>query len=200
MLACLVAGLGWCLAANSLAERIGNKRGATWLLVAILAVQLGFSLYNHPYYFSYYNPLLGGGQRASQTTIVGVGEGLDIAAQILDEIPGSEDLRVMSWYGIGPFSYYFDGQVEPLYDTTEDVWNINFIQKLQRMDYVVIYTNQKLRGGPTRLFELINATNPRNTVVVNGIEYAWIYRVRDLPFENEIERLQVAPAGEQFGD
>jgi hypothetical protein len=196
MLACLVAGLGWHLAASAAADRIRSRITLAGLLAVVLAVQLAFLVDHHPYYFTYYNPLIGGGQRASQEILVGVGEGLDVAARILDELPGSEGLRVMSWYGIGPFSYYFDGQVEPLYRVGEEVWTEAFVRELQHMDFLVIYTNQKLRGGPERLFELLSADQPEYTIVLEGIEYAWIYRVADLPLADEVERLQALNPGD----
>lgn len=196
MLACILAGLGWFLAGAALAEKTGKQWLQILLVVSALVVQSVFVLVHHPYYFTYYDPLMGGGQRASQEILVGVGEGLDVAARILDGIPDSQGLRVMSWYGIGPFSYYFDGTVEPLYDTGEEVWTQAFVSKLQRMDFLVIYTNQKLRGGPERLFELLSDTEPKYTITLHGIDYAWIYNVNELPLSDEIERLYDSPGGE----
>ena len=196
MLACLIAGLGWTLAGTALARKTGIKSASTWLLAAVLVMQFLISVDHFPYYFTYYNPLLGGGQRASETMIVGIGEGLDMAARTLDELPGSEGLRVMSWYGIGPFSYFFDGQVEPLYAANDAVWTEEFIKTLQRMDYLVIYTNQKFRGGPERLFELTAAASPAYIVELEGIEYAWIYWVKDLSLDAELDTLNHSSLGD----
>ena len=196
VLACLIAGLGWYLAGAVLSDKTGRKNARYWLMAVALGFQLGISIYHYPYYFTYYNPLMGGGQRASEKLIVGVGEGLDIAARTLDELPGSEEFRVMSLYGIGPFSYFFDGQAYPIYSTDESVWTEGFVKTLQRMDFLVIYTNQRLRHGPERLFELTDAVVPDYTITLRGIDYAWIYWVPHLPFDNELERLSAPDSGD----
>ncbi len=41
----------------------------------------------HPYYLSYYNPLLGGGAVAQRTLLIGWGEGMDQAGAWLREQP-----------------------------------------------------------------------------------------------------------------
>lgn len=185
LLACLIAGLGWHLASEWMVQRTGKARFGTILLAAILVIQLAVSLNHFPYYFSYYNPLLGGTARASQTRMIGVGEGLDIAGRYLDSLEDSQDLRVMSFYGIGPFSYFFDGQVEAVYEVNEEVWTPDFVRTLQQMDYLVIYTNQKFRNGPTRLFELLEDVSPIYTVELQGAEYVWIYKPGDVSLEAE---------------
>ena len=185
LLACLIAGLGWHLASEWMVQRTGKPRIGNTLLVAVLVIQLFISLNHFPYYFSYYNPLLGGTARASKTQTIGVGEGLDVAGRYLDAIEDSQDLRVMSFYGVGPFSYFFDGQVEALYKVKEDLWTPDFVRTLQHMDYLVVYTNQKFRNGPTRLFELLEDVSPIYTVELHGAEYVWIYKPDDLPFEAE---------------
>ena len=185
LLACLIAGLGWHLASEWMVQRTGKSRYGFMLLAAVLVLQLALSLNHFPYYFSYYNPLLGGTARASLTRNIGVGEGLDIAGRYLDSLEDSQDLRVMSFYGIGPFSYFFDGQVEAVFTVNEDVWTPDFVRTLQHMDYLVIYTNQKFRNGPTRLFELLEDVSPVYTVELHGAEYVWIYKPGDLAIEDE---------------
>jgi hypothetical protein len=185
LLACLIAGLGWHLVSEWMVQRTGKPGFGTILLAAILVIQLAVSLNHFPYYFSYYNPLLGGTARASQTRMIGVGEGLDIAGRYLDSLEDSQDLRVMSFYGIGPFSYFFDGRVEAVYDVNEEVWTPDFVRTLQQMDYLVIYTNQKFRNGPTRLFELLEDVSPVYMVELHGAEYVWIYKPGDVSLEAE---------------
>lgn len=186
LLVCLIAGLGWFLLSDDLRIRTGKNWLASALVITVLAAQFMVASSHFPYYFTYFNPLLGGPRRAAQTRMIGVGEGLDIAARYLESKPGSEGLRVMSFYGIGPFSYFFPGKVEPIYDVTEDLWSKDFVRKLQRMDYLVIYTNQKFRNGPSRLFALLEEVPPEYVVELHGADYVWIYDPAKIPLENEV--------------
>jgi hypothetical protein len=186
LLSCLIAGIGWVLLSDYLSHKTGKTRYGIGLLSLILIVQLFTSLNHFPYYFTYFNPFLGGAGRASQTRTIGVGEGLDIAGRYLDSKPDSEGFRVMSYYGIGPFSYFFDGQVEAVYGDAEGSWTPEYVSKLQHMDFLVIYTNQKFRNGPARLFELLEEVSPIYTVELHGVDYAWIYKTGDISLDNEV--------------
>jgi hypothetical protein len=140
------------------------------LLASLLAVQIGGNIAVHPYYYSYYNLLMGGGKKAGETRFVGSGEGLDEAGRYLSQKPNAENMTVMSWYGIGCFSFYFPGKTVMMgYD------------KLSNVDYLVVYTNQWYRRTPTALFDILDQVEPEHTVWINGIEYARIYKVSDLP-------------------
>jgi hypothetical protein len=105
---------------------------------------------------------------------------LDQAGLYLMEKPESAQLKVMAWYGIGPLSYFFNGNVFPLYMSNSE-WTPEFIQRLGEMDYLVIYSNQKYRNQPPELFDMLAGITPEYTVSIDGAEYAWIYKVSDLP-------------------
>jgi len=185
LLACLVAGIGWYSLYVFLGQKTRKNHYGAALLGIVFVGQLLMSLNHFPYYFTYFDPLMGGTAGASQTRTIGVGEGLDIAGRYLNAIPDSDELRVMSWYGIGPFSYFFDGQVKAVYDVTEELWTPEFVETLEHMDYLVIYTNQKFRHRPSRLFELLEDVTPIYTVNLHGAEYAWIYKTRDIALDHE---------------
>jgi hypothetical protein len=51
--------------------------GAALPLGLALAAQLGTLAWYHPYYLSYYSPLLGGGPVAQRLFLIGWGEGMD---------------------------------------------------------------------------------------------------------------------------
>ena len=177
-----LAGLGWYFFVNKMTERFRSPSRnllGVGILLTVIFVQTIWVLQTFPYYFTYYNPLLGGVKRASQVRFIGVGEGLDQAGLYLNSKPDSSQLDVMAWYGTGPLSYFFDGRVLPLY-MSNSAWTPEFIQKLGEMDYLVIYTNQKFRNQPTELFNLLSATAPEHTIILDGAEYAWIYKVSDI--------------------
>lgn len=140
---------------------------------ALLAVQGAFVLPYAPYYFTYYNPLAGGGRVAERAIIVGWGEGLDRAAAYLNSKPGIQDIEAVSWYST-TFEPYFDGQV---------IYKVGDREKLSRTpkpavaaDYVVLYVNQLQRRLPSDgALQYFRSAPLEHTVTLGGIEYAWVY-------------------------
>ena len=94
--------------------------------------------------------------------------------------PDSSQLQVMSWFGVGPLSYYFDGEVTPLFIANSG-WTPELVKKLSEMDYLVTYIYQKNANLPPELFKLLEGIEPEHTITISGAEYAWIYKVSDLP-------------------
>jgi len=135
------------------------------LLVVIL--EGGWSVSNHPYYFTYYNPLLGGSLVAPHVIEIGWGEGIEQAAQYLNVKGGK--VRATSWYRKYCFDPFFLGQSFPL--TRGSVfWN--------ELDYVVFYINQVQRQLPDPQFvQCFHPLEPEHIVRIKGIDYAWIYKV-----------------------
>jgi len=125
-----------------------------------------------PYYFNYYNPLVGGASRAPQVMMIGWGEGLDQAARYLNTQPNAAKLKVASWYPDGPFSYLFVGEtsLKDLPTSAKD---------LPKVDYLVLYTHQWQRQLPSQEFlaDFENIT-PEKVVTIGNLEYARIYRLR----------------------
>jgi 4-amino-4-deoxy-L-arabinose transferase-like glycosyltransferase len=178
----LIAGLGW----YTLAEQVGKIIPGRWryvvptiLLVIVVVVQAALDLPTFPYYVTYFNPLLGGKHRANQVLTIGSGEGLDLAAEYLNQKPHSDQLKVMSWYGIGPFSYYFDGESVPLYGARD--WDSEMIAKLREVDYLVIYANQWRRQLPEGFFPWLDGMEPEQRIWFDGIELARVYNVKNFP-------------------
>jgi len=136
------------------------------VLLLIVLVQIGFIVQYHPYYLSYFNPLMGGHYTAPYLVNIGWGEGLDEAARYLNRKQNAEGMIVTSWYS-WQFSSYFNGQTIDLSD--------NF--PAYGADYTVFYINQLQRGFPSReLLTYFNDRIPEKVINVNGIDYAWIYQ------------------------
>jgi len=179
----LIAGLGWFAFVDWIRKlRIlgGRKYFTALILIPVILFQAYSSLRTSPYYFSYYNPLLGGSHKAGTALFIGSGEGLNLAAEYLNRKPNAEELMVLSWYGIGPFSYYFTGQTKVL-SLGDSVWSEELAAELKEFDYLVIYANQWRRKLPEGLFPRIKKAQPEKTIWINGIEYARIYEVKNLP-------------------
>lgn len=184
----LLAGLGWYSTSHILSKRLRRFQGKylpAAILFLVIFIQCIWVFRSFPYFYTFYNPLLGGLQKAAQTRLVGVGEGLDQAGLYLLSKPNSSQLQVMSWFGTGPLSYYFDGEVTPLF-IANSAWTPEFVQKLSEMDYLVIYINQKNRNQPPELFKLLAGIEPEHTITISGAEYAWIYKVSDIPLPHPL--------------
>jgi 4-amino-4-deoxy-L-arabinose transferase-like glycosyltransferase len=180
----LVAGIGWYVAFDWAKRFVPSRLRLPALIMAVtglVLLQAAFALRTFPYYVTYFNPLLGGNRRADQSLMLGSGEGLDLAADYLNQKPGAEDLKVMSWYGVGPFSYYFDGEVVSLYGSK--AWNAAQIARLQEADYLVVYVNQWKRKLPIGLFAWLDGLEPEQRIRFDGIELARIYNVKSFPAE-----------------
>jgi hypothetical protein len=181
----LAAGAGWVAFTNWLFTLPFLARSRFFpavVMLFVLGVQATSSLNTYPYYFTYFNPLMGGSRRANQVMGLGSGEGLDQAAAYLNQKPNAEKLKVLSWYGIGPFSYYFKGETYPL-EVGTNIWTAKDITELKDMDYLIIYNNQWRRGTPAGLFPYLSGLQPEHSIWIKGIEYARIYNVHTFPPE-----------------
>jgi hypothetical protein len=164
-----LAGLGWTWLVEEVQLR--SKRLQAGVGLIILA-QMVFVLPNHPYYFTYYNPLLGGGKAATRAMAVGWGEGLDQAARWLNSQPDVQELDVVSWYST-TFEPFFKGNA--IYKLEEEKISRSPKPGLAA-DYVVFYVNQVQRELPSRgALQFFRATPPAHKVSLRGIDYAWIY-------------------------
>jgi len=178
----LVAGLGWFTLMEILYKRLALRvstamldLGAFGLSGALVLVHLTGVLRTFPYYLNYYNPLSGGSARAVNIMMVGWGEGLDQAARYLNSVPKAKGVRVLSWYGEGCFSYFYQGAS----DTFGDDYAYT---NLRSTDYVVLYVNEWQRRLPGAKFLAIFQRFPPEYIVrIGDVEYARIYNMQDAP-------------------
>ena len=124
---------------------------------------------NYPYYFTYYNPLLGGTPMASRLMTIGWGDGLEQAAVYLNSLPDADQLAVTSWYHNSLFPF-LRGQAT------------NFTSDPGRTlssDYAVVYRNQIQRELPTpeTVHYLLGHNTPVFTVTLQGVDYVYVYRL-----------------------
>ena len=144
-----------------------DARRATLLIAGILLVSFLTLLPYAPYYFTYYNPLLGGIKMAARLMTIGWGEGLNLAAGYLNTKPEAEGLQVASWYG-STFAPFFKGETIRYSD-----------QKGNALggDYVVFYINQRQREFPDPEIWRYFSENfsLEQTILLDGVEYAWIF-------------------------
>jgi hypothetical protein len=186
----IVAALGWLAALRfwildfgfwSTTLRSGHpvtQSPSHLVTLSAIAVTLLFhalpGLLHYPYYLTYYNPLAGGSQGAAKTLMVGWGEGLDQAAEWLNQQPDAERLRVAAWYGDGPLSYFLNSR-EPI----SSLWSQEFWFD---SDYVVFYISQWQRLIPSKeAIDFFAGRTPVHTVQFRNQELARIYDMRGVP-------------------
>lgn len=139
-----------------------------WPLIfaILLAVQAATTLPHLPYYYTYFNPLLGGIKQAARVMNVGYGEGLDVAARCLDSKPNVANIRLASGNS-SKLHGLFSGKTIPI-DNLDGRW----IQG----DYVMLYISQLQRGRHRQaIVDYVRRRSPECVVVLHGLEYAWIY-------------------------
>jgi len=163
----ILAAVGWMALVGLLGRRILARWQplTTGVLVALLAVgQLAVALPSRPYFFSYYNPLLGGARAATRVLLVGWGEGLERAAQYLNAKPHVDEFHVNTGH-ISQFAPFFRGHTSGLKDID-----------LAESDYYVFYWNSIQRHRwPDTIDLFYGVGQPEHVVKVNGIDYVWIY-------------------------
>jgi hypothetical protein len=139
----------------------------TALLLIVLGVNGSLIYHNFPYYFTYYNPLLGGIQGAAKALTIGWGEGLDLAAAYLNRQGPPGRTRVASWYESTFAPYYYGPSLS--YSKEKG--------KALAGDYVIFYINQTQRRFPDDIFfEYFESRfSPAHVVSLHGLDYAWIY-------------------------
>ena len=176
----LLAGLGLVIVVRWARDKLDNTqiKNLVILLAGLLIVLQTFSAsVTFPYFFSYYNPLMGGGKKAPEVMMVGWGEGLDQAARKLNSNWGSKDLKVISYYPDGCFSYFFEG--ETIHAASE--WD-ETKARLASVDYVVLYLHQWQRQLPfSEMLDFFSALTPVEVITINDIEYAEIFDMREVP-------------------
>jgi len=134
------------------------------LLILLLHLLPTFTYY--PYYLAYFNPLLGGPQRAVETTLMGWGEGMEQVGAYLNTKPNATDLYVASTPS-QTLLPYFAGTGENFY--TNDI--------AFRADYVVLYLAQMQRLAPSPdIVHYFEAQQPEKIITIKTIPYAKIYR------------------------
>lgn len=180
----LIAGFGLAALPYLLTQaRLGAgralRRASLAIICGLVILQLALVLPTHPYYFTYYNPLLGGAAQAQATIFIGTGEGLNLAGDYLNSKPDPQDIKVLAWYGTGCLSLFFDGEVEII--DLDNNWSDREQTALREADYLVTYANQWFRGHPEELLAALEDIPPEHTVRLHGITYARIYDTSDLP-------------------
>ena len=151
------------------------RTAVTWIILLVfITMQAAFAWRAFPYFFSYYNPLLGGSRQAVETMQIGWGEGLDQAAHYLNQKPNSNRLSVMAWYGSLSFFYFSKSRV---YDINS-AWSTLDWDRVNKSDYIVIYIHEWQRNLPAEVLDRLRNLQPEYSVWIDGLEYVKVYKIR----------------------
>lgn len=144
-------------------------------LVVLVALTLGWQVWNvfelHPHYLAYRNPFF---RSVAQGRTMGWGEGLDLAAEHLNQKPNAKNMLVISYYE-NSFAQHFQGEVTSAErlaeETPEGIGG----------EYVVLYRTMQGRAPErweTKVLAQFAEKTPEHVISLNGEEYVWIYAVK----------------------
>ena len=123
----------------------------------------------HPYYDTYFNELAGGARAGTWAiSTQWQGEGLDVAAHVLNGLPDAEDQTVGSHMPTF-FQQYFVGQTVDV-DVPAD-WYVFGVNSAMR--------NEGTEAG--NAWDFYRRRQPWASVAFDGIPYAWVYRAATGP-------------------
>lgn len=161
-----LGGRIWQLrAAAGLREKVGPGGAFAGGLALVLALQGAVSLPNHPYYYTYWNPLFGGGQVAPKIFMIDWGPDLAEAARYLNALPDARSLKVASATDL-EFEPVFAGK--RLKITTAGEW--------VQADYVLIrLTHLQMQKHKQSFLDYLRQRQPEYVVNRFGFDYCWLY-------------------------
>jgi hypothetical protein len=169
----IVAAFGLVWAFQGAWDRWGDRwkrrisPTAAWAssLAAVLILQAAIVVPSHPYYYTYWNPLVLGSRWAVKAVMVGWDLDLSVGAYYLNSKPDAEDLLVATRSTRG-FEQIFKGRI------VRWVPNEPWIQA----DYLVVRTNHLQRGKiEPEMLEYLSHLTPDHIVSIGGVDYLWIY-------------------------
>jgi hypothetical protein len=122
---------------------------------------------------------MGGGKKAPEVMMIGMGEGLDQAAAYLNKKTGSEDMLVLSSIAYGSTSFFFEGRAEQMFRFDHKL-SAEKRQILKEVDYALVYVNGWQRT--TAELDFFAGAMPEKVIRLNWIEYVRIYPRSELSF------------------
>jgi hypothetical protein len=183
----LLAGLGWYFSLARLLEPFSFLRRFGHLAALSLAMlaQSWSAVSAYPYYFTYRNPVLVAAGWYADFPQFPYGEGLELAARHLAELPGAPETTVFSYYSRGCFSYFYPGKAisfRPYYVDGDHAGDL--LDNLRASDYLVVYyANQGQLPHYGKFLAVLSTIEPVKVIWLDGYEYIRIYDVGEFPPE-----------------
>ncbi len=209
----LLAAVGWVGLARILwSHRLGMRphmrqlrfvdvsvgRSLAVLLVLVVGVgQIGAAWSDRPYGFDYYNPLMGGSTAAQQTMMLGWGEGLDQAGDVILDQPGGATSTVRTSANQVTLLYYLPPSVS-LGGDGGFPQGVRGLVAWGTTDYYVSYTLQWQRDFDPIVLHQVAPYPALDTIFIHGVPYARVYALAAIPPPPDM--VATLPCTWQFGD
>lgn len=158
----IVIGIVGASLMTDLAGRISPRFPVGWLAAAAISLAALHSVAVAPWGNAYFNPILGGGATAERAHLVGSGEGLDVAGDLIRDREADRCDDVLIWT-------YDIRDAFPCGRLTSQKDNHS------RADYVVLYINQRQRQTPALLEALTEDRELLDTVTIRGLVFAEVF-------------------------
>ncbi len=146
-------------------------------ILVVVVIQLGIGLPYYPYYMTYRNSII------SPPAAFAYGIGLDQAADYLAQKPDANNTVVYAYLGMGTFSYFYPGETKVF--KRVDLVNSDYdviIADMHTSNYLVVYSAaQDAQPESQKFLAAIKDVQPEKIILINGIEYARIYKISDIP-------------------
>lgn len=173
-----LAAMSWL----AILPRRWEKIGFTGLVM----VSLGLTSLYAPYYFTYFNPLLGGPLTAPQTVRLGWGEGLDEVARWLNQQATAPADQLGARYTATIFPFYEGSIASP---------------SRSESDYVAFYIKQSQSGLPRpEILRYFEAQGALHRVTLAGVDYAQIYAGPAMELVSEFNRADFEEVFDEAGE
>ncbi|MEM7347081.1 MAG: hypothetical protein AAF485_22805, partial [Chloroflexota bacterium] len=171
----IVAAIGFIQLLNWLQTSFNKHQLAQTLLplglaILVLGGQAQATWSAHPYYFTYWNPLVGGGRMAMTTLPMGAGEGVDLAMAHLNSQPDVATSSLVCGASQPWCARLFEGETLRFATYFNGDW--------AQADYASFYISQLQRGRyPPEVVDFFMNQLPRYEVELSGATYMWLYDV-----------------------
>jgi hypothetical protein len=171
----VMAGIGWAYVWTWIQDRwsvLTHSYSSILFFCILIGAQISFGLPYAPYYFTYKSP-----------ATLGYGEGMAEAADYLAQKPNAQEIRAYVYNGMGTFSFFFPGKTivfKRVYLVNNDFAAIT--NDMRNSDYLVLYPIVREKQPETeKILGALQGIAPEKTIVINGLEYIYIYKITDIP-------------------
>jgi hypothetical protein len=157
-----IAAWGWLNPPINLGQGVLQRFWKAGIIAVLGSLALWLTLNYAPYYFTYFNPLLGGSVTAPKLVRIGWGEGLDELGRWLNARPDAMAGQVGARYTATLYPFYQRAISSPVSD---------------ELDYVAFYIKQSQSGYPApEILAYFENQELLHRVALNGIEYVRVYQ------------------------
>lgn len=176
----VIAGIGWgyfLMWSQKRWAALNRYYIYPFVVFVLISGQAMIALPYYPYYYTYQNSLI------NKPPFSGYGEGLELAAEYLEQKPNARETKVYAYAGMGSFSFFYSGNTSVLKKIyLRDPGYPDVISGMRSADYLVLYSVlQNHQPESVDLLRILQPVKPEKIISINGQEYIRIYDIADIP-------------------